>query len=101
MKIALLFALFGMALLTFATCTRADVSFVREIAPIILKRCVGCHGDKINLGGYRANTFEFMMKRTASGAQPVKPGDPEKSRQYIDSSPPQTARSECRKAMIP
>jgi hypothetical protein len=67
--------------LLFALCrsARADVSFVHEIAPIVLKRCVGCHGDKINLGGYRANTFEYLMKRTASGAQPVKPGDPDGS----------------------
>jgi len=57
----------------------AEVSFVREIAPIILKRCVGCHGEKINLGGYRANTFEYLMKRSGSGALPVKPGDPDRS----------------------
>ena len=27
----------------------ADVSFVHDIAPILLKRCTGCHGERINL----------------------------------------------------
>ena len=57
----------------------ADVSFVREVAPILLRRCVGCHGDKINLGGYRVNTFQYLMKRCGSGALPVSPGKPENS----------------------
>ncbi len=61
---------------------RADVSFVRDIAPIVLKRCTGCHGDKINLGGYRANTFQYLMKKTASGKPAVVPGKPEESSFY-------------------
>lgn len=61
---------------------RADVSFTRDIAPILLKRCTGCHGEKTNLGGYRAHTFQYLMKPAASGAQPIVPGKPEQSSLY-------------------
>ena len=79
MKPSRILIIIAVASISAAHAANADVSFVRDIAPIVLKRCVGCHGDKINLGGYRANTFDYMMKRTGSGAQPVKPGDPDGS----------------------
>ncbi len=67
---------------TLASPARSEVSFVREIAPILLKRCVGCHGDKANLGGYRAHTFQYLMKNGASGAAIIKPAKPEESELY-------------------
>lgn len=63
----------------FAASASADVSFVRTVAPIVLRHCVGCHGDKINLGGYRAQTFQYLMRRGGSGKVPVVPGKPEES----------------------
>ena len=57
----------------------AEVSFVREVAPILLTRCTGCHGDKKNSGGYRVHTFEFLQKIGKSGALPIVAGQPEKS----------------------
>jgi hypothetical protein len=58
---------------------RADVSFVRDIAPILQKRCAGCHGERINLGRYRVTTFKDLMRTGDSGAAPVVPGKPEAS----------------------
>lgn len=60
----------------------AQVSFVHDIAPVVLKRCTGCHGEKINLGGYRANTFQYLMKHAPQSPAPVVPGKPEDSQIY-------------------
>ena len=58
------------------------VSFSKEIAPIIQRRCVGCHGERTNLGEWRAHTFAALMKPGASGAAMVVPGKPEASELY-------------------
>lgn len=58
---------------------RADVSFTHDIAPILLKRCTGCHGERANLGTYRAQTYQNLMKAGASGQPAVVPGKPEVS----------------------
>ena len=60
----------------------ADVSFVHDIAPIVLKRCTGCHGERTNLGGYRAHTFQSLMKVGASGNAPIVAGKPAESRLF-------------------
>lgn len=61
---------------------RADVSFVKEIAPILLKRCTGCHGERANLGGYRAHTYQQLLKIGASGKAAIVPGKPADSRLF-------------------
>ncbi|MCW3055621.1 MAG: hypothetical protein JWN14_4791 [Chthonomonadales bacterium] len=55
---------------------QAEVSFSHEIAPILLKRCTGCHGERTNQGGYRAHNFQSLMKVGASGLAPVVAGKP-------------------------
>ena len=54
----------------------SQVSFVREIAPIVLKRCTGCHGERKQEGGYRSHTFAGLIKAGASGSSPIVPGKP-------------------------
>lgn len=71
-----------MAALSFGISAQADVSFTRQIAPILVKRCVACHGERTNLGGWRTHTFEFLRKAGASGKPSVVPGAPEKSRLF-------------------
>src|SRR5579862_1805855 len=61
---------------------RGQVSFTRDLAPILLKRCTGCHGERANLGGYRVHTFENLRKGGASGKAPIVPGKPDASRLY-------------------
>jgi len=60
----------------------ADVSFTRDIVPILLRKCTGCHGERANLGGYRAHTYQGLLKTGASGLASITPGSPEKSRLY-------------------
>jgi hypothetical protein len=56
-----------------------DVRFLRDVAPILLQRCAGCHGPKKTEGNYRVHTFEFLMKAGDSGESPVVAGDAAKS----------------------
>ncbi|MCW3100172.1 MAG: hypothetical protein JWL77_5790 [Chthonomonadaceae bacterium] len=58
---------------------KAEVSFSHEIAPILLKRCTGCHGERTNQGGYRAHNFQSLLKAGASGSAPVVAGKPTES----------------------
>jgi WD40 repeat protein len=41
--------------------TGQDVSFCRDVAPILLKRCVACHGPNAREGGYRVDTYELAL----------------------------------------
>jgi hypothetical protein len=38
------------------------VSFVRDVAPIFVKQCQGCHGAEKAKGKYRLDSFERLMK---------------------------------------
>ena len=77
MRIVLLLTLAGIALPA-----SAQVSFKKDIAPILLRRCAGCHGERTNLGGWRAHTFAALTKTGSSGAKPLVPGKPEASELY-------------------
>lgn len=57
----------------------ADVSFVHDIAPVLVKRCTSCHGDRKDSGGYRLHTFDLLLRGGASGVPAIVPGHPEKS----------------------
>ena len=57
----------------------AEVSFVRDLAPLLVKRCVSCHGDRKDSGSLRLHTFEQMMRGGASGDPAIEAGHPEKS----------------------
>ena len=37
------------------------LSFLRDLAPTLMKRCSGCHGEKKNKGDYRLHTFAGLM----------------------------------------
>ena len=74
--------LFAVLALGAAGPARAEVSFSREIAPIVQKRCAGCHGERVNLGGYRAHNFQSLLRAGASKKAPVVAGTPEGSRLF-------------------
>jgi WD40 repeat protein len=50
---------------------KADVSFRRDIAPILLDSCLACHGPKKAEGGYRVDTHEQLLKAGDSGEVPI------------------------------
>ena len=55
------------------------VSFSREIAPILVQKCQGCHGPQKQKGGYRLDTFERLVEPGDGEATPVAAGKPEAS----------------------
>jgi hypothetical protein len=69
-------------LLTGAHCADGAVSFSREVAPILLKQCVGCHGAEKTKGKYRLDSFERLMKAGESKDLPVVAGKPGESAIY-------------------
>ena len=56
-----------------------QISFRRDVVPLLLKQCQDCHGVKKSKGGYRLDTFEHLNQSGDSDAIPVVPGKPKKS----------------------
>lgn len=52
----------------------ATVSFSKQIAPILLKNCAGCHGTTEPKGEYQLHTFALATKPGESGDAPITPG---------------------------
>lgn len=69
-------------LLVATTSAHAEVKFSKDIAPILVRRCIGCHGERAYQGGYRAQTFQNLLRKGASGASPIVAGRPEESRLF-------------------
>jgi WD40 repeat protein len=61
---------------------RAEQNFIQDIAPIVVKNCIACHGERTALGGYRMHTLEAMMRPGASGRSSVAARDAEHSLIY-------------------
>ena len=77
----ILFSLLATALVLGSPPLRAakPVSFLKDVAPILMTRCAGCHGPKKSSGDYRAHTFEFLTTAGASDESPVVQGKPRQS----------------------
>ena len=58
------------------------VSFTKQIAPIFLKKCVACHGERQPKSGYQLHTFEKLMTPGDLGEPPVTAGKPAASQMY-------------------
>ena len=65
------------ALLSVATAE--PVSFRREVAPLLHRRCAACHGEENAKGGYRVDSFERMGKAGESEVAPLVAGKPGES----------------------
>ncbi|MGV3756002.1 MAG: c-type cytochrome domain-containing protein [Verrucomicrobiota bacterium] len=59
-----------------------EVSFSRDIAPILAAKCQTCHGAEKAKGKYRLHTFDWLVKPGSSGDPAITPGDPKKSEFY-------------------
>jgi WD40 repeat protein/mono/diheme cytochrome c family protein len=63
-----------------------DISFVRDVAPVLTQRCLGCHGADKPKAGLSMNTFDALLK--GIGNDPViVPGKPDES-PLVDSIQP-------------
>jgi mono/diheme cytochrome c family protein len=58
------------------------IRFSRNIAPILVRKCVACHGPEKSKGGYRLDTFELLMKGGESKSPSVTPGQPAESQLF-------------------
>src|SRR2546428_5255846 len=77
-------ALFLAAALTFGQdqkplAASTPVSFSKQIAPILVKKCVTCHGPEKSKGHFRLDSFDFLLKAGESKSAPVVPSQPEQS----------------------
>jgi WD40 repeat protein len=52
------------------------VSFSSDVAPILQKKCVSCHGPEKSKGKYRLHTFAELIKPGDSKSAPVTAGQP-------------------------
>jgi WD40 repeat protein len=59
--------------------TADDVSFRRDVAPILAVRCLGCHNSRTAEGRYALHTFERLMKPGDSDVPVIIPGNPDES----------------------
>ncbi len=58
------------------------VSFSRQIAPLLVEKCIACHGPKNPESEYRLDSYEQLIKNGASGEPTVVPGKPKSSLLY-------------------
>lgn len=72
----------GIALLLLLAATlpaRAQVRFSRDVAPLLVRKCVVCHGERTAQGGWRAHTYRALLGAGKSGKPAVVPGKPDAS----------------------
>lgn len=55
------------------------VSFKADIAPLLAKNCLACHGASDSKGDYQLHTFTALTKAGSSGSAPVTAGKPDDS----------------------
>lgn len=51
------------------------IRFSRDVAPILQRRCVGCHGEDLSEGSYRLDSFAALKRSGDSGVPTVLPAD--------------------------
>jgi mono/diheme cytochrome c family protein len=56
----------------------APVSFERQVAPILVRRCVACHGVSKAFANFRVDTFARLMAGSDAGKS-IEPGKPDES----------------------
>ncbi|MBX3415352.1 MAG: hypothetical protein KF708_21900 [Pirellulales bacterium] len=61
----------------------AEVSFRRDVAPVLVDRCLGCHGQQDAKGEYQLHNFESLLKEGYSGSPVVTPGKADESELYL------------------
>ena len=53
----------------------AKISFVKDVAPIVVEHCAACHGAKAAKSRYRLDTFENLLQAGDYEVAPVVPGN--------------------------
>ena len=79
-----------LALATLPVQAEEKVQFLRDVAPVLLRRCSGCHGTRVSRGGFRLQTFADLLRAGESGNAPVVAGKPTESelfRRLVEADP--------------
>jgi WD40 repeat protein len=58
------------------------ISFVGQIAPILQRQCVACHGPRKAEGGYRLDTYHHLVSEGDSGSQGFAAHSPDNSESF-------------------
>ena len=53
------------------------ISFSNEIAPVLQKHCVPCHGPKLAESNYRVDSYRALQAEMTSGERAILPDSPE------------------------
>jgi WD40 repeat protein len=61
-----------------ALASEPEIRFKEQVAPILVQRCLGCHGPKKASGHFRLDTFARLMGESDSG-KTIEPGKPDES----------------------
>src|SRR5205085_2562456 len=69
-------------LLLVLACCSLIFSFTNDIAPLLVQKCLTCHGPEKNKGGYRLDSFESLLKPGSSKEPSVTPGKPASSKLF-------------------
>src|ERR1700687_1862335 len=73
-------AIFVLALTSLAHAQApAPVSFIKDVAPMLIKNCQACHGQTDPKGGYQLLNFTLLMKPGDSTTAPLTPAKPDES----------------------
>jgi WD40 repeat protein len=70
---------FILLLLSSQSAVAEEISFKKQIAPILVRRCLGCHDNRKTEGRYALHTFEQLLKKGDSGEAPIVAGKPAQS----------------------
>lgn len=60
------------------TAEQADF-FEKRVRPVLVARCVNCHGPQLQSAGIRLDTPDFIARGGSKGSPTVVPGDPSRS----------------------
>jgi len=58
------------------------ISFTNDVAPILVQKCLTCHGPEKNKGGFRLDSYDSLLKPGKSKEPSITPGKPEGSKLY-------------------
>ena len=64
---------------SYQVCAANDVTFSRDIQPMLTKQCLLCHGPDEAEGGLRLDVDQQAYAELDSGARAIVPGKPEAS----------------------
>ncbi|HEY0457345.1 MAG TPA: c-type cytochrome domain-containing protein [Verrucomicrobiae bacterium] len=58
------------------------VNFTNDIAPILVQKCLICHGPDKSKGSYRVDTYDWLLKPGSSKEPAITPGNSGKSKLF-------------------